>query len=94
MNFAQKRGAVGFISLIFPFLVPYRLVKVDPDTGEILRDPDTGLCILCKPGEPGELVAPIFRGNALRDFDGYLDKKATSKKVLRDVFKKGDSCFK
>jgi solute carrier family 27 fatty acid transporter 1/4 len=67
---------------------------VDPDTGEYVRNPKTGLCILCKTGEPGELLAKIDKGNPVRDFHGYADKRDTDKKIARDVFKKGDSCFR
>ena len=30
----------------------------------------------------------------LRDFHGYADKVETGKKIIRDVWKKGDSCFR
>ena len=67
---------------------------MNPDTGEFIRHPKTGLCILCRPGEPGELVAQIDARNPVRDFSGYADKRSTAKKVARDVFKKGDACFR
>lgn len=44
-------------------------------------------------GEPGELVGKIVKGNALREFDGYVNKQATDKKVCSDVFRKGDQAF-
>ena len=44
-------------------------------------------------GEPGELVGKIVKGNPVREFDGYLDSKASSKKVITNVFKKGDQAF-
>lgn len=44
-------------------------------------------------GERGELVGKIIKGDALREFDGYVNKSATSKKVCTDVFKKGDLAF-
>lgn len=94
VNLSNRKGAIGFISRIFPFLIPIRLVKVDPDTNELLRDPKTGLCIQCQPGEPGELVSPIHRGNPIRDYDGYVAKKETNKKIISDVLKKGDICFR
>ena len=94
VNFSNKLGAVGFISRIFPFLIPARVVRVDPDSGEFIRDAKTGLCILCRPGEPGELVAQIDARNPVRDFSGYADKRSTAKKVVSDVFKKGDACFR
>ena len=30
----------------------------------------------------------------MRDFSGYADKRSTAKKVAKDVFKKGDACFR
>ena len=44
-------------------------------------------------GESGELVGKIIKGDPLREFDGYADKKATNKKIARDVFHKGDAAF-
>ena len=29
-----------------------------------------------------------------RDFQGYADKEATKKKVMKDVWRKGDMCFR
>jgi len=92
-NFSNKVGAVGFISVLFPFLLPLGLVKVDEETREPLRDKD-GLCIPCDFGESGELVGRIDRGHPVRDFQGYADKEATKKKVMKDVWRKGDMCFR
>ena len=44
-------------------------------------------------GEPGEFVGKIVVNDPIREFSGYADKKATSKKIITDVFKKGDSAF-
>jgi len=93
-NFSNKVGAVGFISVLFPFLLPLGLIRVDEDTMEPVRDPVTGLCVPCQIGEPGELVGKIERGHPVRDFQGYADKEATKKKVMRDVWKKGDMAFR
>jgi hypothetical protein len=51
------------------------------------------LYLHCSSGEAGELVGKIIKGDPLREFDGYADKKATSKKIARDVFHKGDAAF-
>jgi len=92
-NFSNKVGAVGFISVLFPFLLPLGLVKVDEETREPLRTED-GLCIPCEFGEAGELVGRIDRGHPVRDFQGYADKEATKKKLMKDVWRKGDMCFR
>ena len=61
MNYSNKTGSVGFVSPLFPFLLPYRIIKVDEATGEPVRDPDSGLCVMCEPGEQGEMVSPISK---------------------------------
>ena len=45
-------------------------------------------------GEPGEFVGEIVRNHPARDFHGYADKTATAKKILNDVWRKGDTCFR
>ena len=45
-------------------------------------------------GEPGEFVGEIVRNHPARDFHGYADKTATAKKILHDVWKSGDTCFR
>ncbi len=45
-------------------------------------------------GEPGEFIGKIVRGDPIKDFEGYKDKKATQKKVLSNVFDKGDLYFR
>uniref|UniRef100_A0A914WZ87 Very long-chain fatty acid transport protein n=1 Tax=Plectus sambesii TaxID=2011161 RepID=A0A914WZ87_9BILA len=87
-------GACGFFPIhpVFALWNPLRLVKVDMETGEIVRNKN-GLCIPCQPGETGEMISSIRRRDPLFDFVGYVNKQDTSKKVIRDVFKKGDEAF-
>uniref|UniRef100_A0AAZ3Q7T9 long-chain-fatty-acid--CoA ligase n=1 Tax=Oncorhynchus tshawytscha TaxID=74940 RepID=A0AAZ3Q7T9_ONCTS len=85
-------NACGFNSQILPFIYPIRLVKVDEETMELTRGPD-GVCIPCKPGEPGQLVGRIIQNDPLRRFDGYVNEGATTKKIANNVFKKGDSAY-
>ncbi|XP_072176676.1 long-chain fatty acid transport protein 4-like [Diadema setosum] len=91
-NMSGQPGAVGFNSMIAPWAYPVFLIKVDPQTGDIVRGPD-GLCRRAQPGEPGQLVGKIRKGDPARDFHGYADKQANSKKVVYDVLKKGDMAF-
>lgn len=65
---------------------------MDQETGVPVRDKN-GLCITCKPYEVGQFVVKIVTNDPVRAFDGYVDREATSKKVLCDVVTKGDSCF-
>ncbi|KAK7082496.1 hypothetical protein SK128_013204 [Halocaridina rubra] len=95
VNMEGKPGCCGFLPVILPHVMPCYLIKVDEETGEPLRDAK-GMCIRCKPGsgESGEFVGVISRRDPVRDFQGYADKKATDKKIVRDVIRKGDMAFR
>lgn len=43
--------------------------------------------------EPGMFIGLIKEGDALREFNGYLDKEESKKKIIQDVFVKGDKAF-
>lgn len=92
LNIFSKVGAVGFTSRIAPWAYPVSIIKIDKETGMPLRD-ERGLCIRCKPGEPGELVGKVVMNDPSHHFDGYADPKATEKKIIRDCFRKGDAAF-
>jgi acyl-CoA synthetase (AMP-forming)/AMP-acid ligase II len=67
------------------------LVRWDDDADDFMRGPD-GFMLRCAPDEPGVLLGRIAaRGTG--SFDGYHDSAATEKKIVRDVFKKGDAYF-
>lgn len=72
----------------------FYILKIDPVTGEIWRNPKTGLCKQAGFGETGEaicrIVPPLQRRH---DYAGEGGAEATEKKTLRDVFKKGDVFF-
>ncbi|MBN3318134.1 S27A1 protein, partial [Atractosteus spatula] len=91
-NMDGKVGACGFNSRILPNVYPIRLVKVNEETMELIRD-RSGLCVSCRPGEPGLLVGRINQQDPLRRFDGYANESATTKKIAYNVFKKGDSAY-
>lgn len=91
-NMDGKVGSCGFNSRILPHVYPIRLVKVNEDTMELLRDAQ-GLCVPCQAGEPGLLVGQIDQQDPLRRFDGYISESATSKKIAHSVFRKGDSAY-
>jgi len=93
LNFDNTVGAVGFVPVLFSSILPLGPIKVDED-GNAVRDPQTGLCIRCKTGEPGEFVGIIQQNHPVREFNGYSDKESTQRKVLNDVWKKGDQCFR
>ena len=65
------------------------LVRYDVDADEIVRD-DNGRCREVSSGEPGLLLGHI---NPEAAFEGYTDRAATEKKILRDVLEPGDAWF-
>ncbi|KPJ11959.1 Long-chain fatty acid transport protein 4 [Papilio machaon] len=85
-------GAIGFVSRILPSIYPIAIIKVNQETGEPIRD-SRGLCQLANPDEPGVFIGKISPNNPTREYLGYVDKSASEKKVVRDVFKYGDSAF-
>lgn len=48
---------------------------------------------MAKPNEPGVFIGKIKPNNPSRAFLGYVDKEASDKKIVRDVFTHGDSAF-
>ena len=54
-----------------------------------------GLCIACARNEAGEAIGRIGTADEGGGrFEGYTDKAETEKKILRDVFAKGDAWFR
>lgn len=92
MNINSKVGAVGFVPRYAWMVYPVGLIRVDETTGEPIRGKD-GLCIHCKPGEPGVFVGKIKPKNPMSSFSGYADRKESNKKVIYDVFAHGDQGF-
>jgi len=84
-------GKVGAIGRIPPFLA-HRfatvLVKFDDASQAPVRGAD-GFCVPVTRGEVGEAIGRIAGGNA--GFEGYTDAGASDRKILRDVFKRGDA---
>ena len=57
-----------------------------------IRD-NNGFCIECKRGEKGLLIGIIGRSTQTQ-YSGYANNsEATNKKIIRDVFKKGQNAF-
>ena len=92
LNIDSKPGSVGFTSVLLPAVYPVSLIRLTEE-GEPARD-GRGLCVQCRPGEPGEFVGKIVMGHPARDFQGYVDKVATNRKIITDVFRKGDMYFR
>lgn len=67
-----------------------RLVKFDVE-GETVERDENGRCIRCAAGEAGEAIAKIEPRGAETNFEGYLNRAESEKKILRDVFEAGDA---
>ncbi|WP_194861511.1 long-chain-acyl-CoA synthetase [Dietzia sp. SYD-A1] len=67
----------------------FAIVDYDPDTGEPRRGEDGRLTKVGK-GGIGLLISGI---SDTQPFDGYTDKEATEKKIIRDAFSDGDAWF-
>jgi fatty-acyl-CoA synthase len=68
---------------------PIAFVEYDGETGEPLRG-DDGRVRKVKSGEPGLLLSKV---SSLQPFDGYTDRSASEKKLVRNAFKDGDVWF-
>ncbi len=90
LNLDGRSGSVG---QEIPGTSP-RLVRIDLDTEEPVRGAD-GLCVPCGVDEPGELLGMVKQGTtAAGRYEGYTDRAATEKKLLRDVQQRGDCWFR
>ncbi|MCI4674907.1 long-chain-acyl-CoA synthetase FadD6 [Candidatus Mycolicibacterium alkanivorans] len=93
--YAASEGNTAFINVfnipkttgISP--LPLAYVEYDPETGEPVRD-ENGRVRKVPAGKPGLLISPV---NKLSPFDGYTDKEASEKKLVRNAFKEGDVWF-
>jgi fatty-acyl-CoA synthase len=90
-NFDGREGAIGRAPKWLRKRFNVRLVQFDVEAEKPIRGTD-GFCIECGPGQIGECIGKIG-GDARGEYTGYVDKQASEKKVLRDVFEKGDAWF-
>tara|TARA_B100001057_G_scaffold75766_1_gene70459 strand:+ start:404 stop:2167 length:1764 start_codon:yes stop_codon:yes gene_type:complete len=65
------------------------VIKCDQETGEPIRNED-GYCESVDIGETGLFISELSK---IATFEGYLDKQASNKKIMSDVFKKDDLWF-
>ncbi len=90
-NFDGREGAIGRAPKWLRKRFNIRLIQYDVESGEPVRGMG-GLCVEAGPGQVGECVGHIA-GDARSEYAGYVDKAASDKKVLQDVFEKGDRWF-
>jgi len=95
VNIDNKVGSVGRVPPYIKSLFPVDLIRFDVETETHLRGAD-GFCIRCRDREVGEAIGriPADRKEAMGHFEGYTDETATKKKVLHDVFEKGDAWYR
>ena len=94
-NCEGQPGAIGKIPAFLVHRLPVELLRFDVERGEPRRN-DDGFCEPCGPNEVGEAVGLIpAAGTALAGrFEGYADSEASARKILRNVFKEGDSWYR
>jgi fatty-acyl-CoA synthase len=91
-NLDGRIGAVGRVPWMLRSKLKARIIKFDVESEQPVRGAD-GFCIETAPDEPGEAIGPIT-GEPRQRFDGYDDQAQSNKKLLRDVFVKGDLWFR
>ena len=96
--YGASEGNTGFVNIFNfdktvgwspQFGKAWNVVGYDVDADEPIRGDDERMKSLAV-GESGLL---IMRINDQNPFDGYTDAQASEKKILRDVFEKGDAWF-
>jgi fatty-acyl-CoA synthase len=94
-NVEGKVGAIGRVPSFLAHRFPLALVRSDAATQEPVRD-ESGHCVRCATGEAGEAIGRIHDGaaHAAAEFEGYTDAEASQKKILRDVFERGDAWYR
>ncbi|MFY9919364.1 MAG: long-chain-acyl-CoA synthetase FadD6, partial [Mycobacterium sp.] len=93
--YAASEGNTAFVNVlnvdkttgICP--TPVAFVEYDEESGDPKRD-EKGRVRKVRNGQPGLLLSKVSN---FQPFDGYTDKEATEKKLVRDAFKEGDVWF-
>jgi fatty-acyl-CoA synthase len=94
-NCEGRPGAIGRIPPFLSSRLPVALLRFNVDSAEPMRNAE-GFCERCETDEAGEAVGLMPGGDGARAgrFEGYADAEATSRKVLRHVFKEGDAWYR
>jgi len=91
-NTEGRVGSVGRIPSFMPQRSMVALIKIDDATNEPIRTSD-GFCIRCCANQVGEAIGQIQSDGIMR-FEGYTDKAASERKILRSAFARGDAWFR
>src|SRR6185437_9821497 len=94
-NCEGRPGAIGKIPSFLAHRLPVALLRFDVESGEPLRNAE-GRCERCAADEAGEAVGliPGAADELGGRFEGYADPQASARKILRNVFKEGDSWYR
>jgi fatty-acyl-CoA synthase len=94
-NCEGQPGAIGRIPAFLANRLPVALLRFDVEKSEPARNA-AGFCERCAANEIGEAVGlmPATGGERAGRFEGYADQEASDRKVLRNVFKAGDSWYR
>jgi fatty-acyl-CoA synthase len=94
-NCEEKIGSIGRIPSLLRHRHAVALIQCDQESTEPIRNA-AGLCCPCLKNEVGEAIAEVRRGssNPATQFEGYTDKEASSRKILRNVLAAGDSWYR
>jgi acyl-CoA synthetase (AMP-forming)/AMP-acid ligase II len=95
INVNRNSFGLGKIARFSPLMKIFnkniQIVRRDFETGELIRDLKTGLCIIAAVNEPGEAVSLVHRTGGILVRHSYLDNEpATMEKVATDVLSRGD----
>jgi fatty-acyl-CoA synthase len=94
VNLDGRLGAIGRIPPYLQSQFNVQLVAFDAETEEPIRGSD-GFCRRTRDDEVGEAIGRISNSDPRFKFDGYAGAdEATRKKVLVDVFARGDRWFR
>ncbi|MGE3148661.1 MAG: long-chain-acyl-CoA synthetase [Pseudorhodoplanes sp.] len=94
-NWEGKIGSIGRVPWYMQNRFQTEVVRFDVEREKPVRNAE-GFCIRCAPDEVGEVIGKILNdpekpGNR---FEGYARAADNEKKILNDVFEKGDAWFR
>jgi fatty-acyl-CoA synthase len=94
-NFDGKEGAIGRLPWWVASRFPTKIVRFDVEQQQPVRN-ERGFCIECDVDEPGEVIGKILKDPSKpgQRFEGYASKAESDRKILCDVFEKGDIWFR